>query len=375
MRQAEVSLGKTVSFSFLDEDVLVAAHRRGVPQSALVVVVLGNPPKENLGGVRELASLGAHVVVVGPEKDADLILAAMRAGAEEYLVEGADDEIRQSVAELALRNTGRALGRVTCVYPAKGGVGATAIASNLAGALHRSGDERVCLIDLDLHFGDVLSFLDLNGGYSISDVIANIRRLDRELLDSSLTHHASGIFVIAQSEKIEQAEAIGSQDITTLLTFLRQHFDHVVVDGLRGLDDTTVAALDECNRVLLVLTQDVPAVRNAQRCISIFERLDYPTEKISLVVNRFQRNSKISTDVIRDTTGMPVEVLVANDFAALIKSINRGVLLADESPKSRLTKSIDGIVPLVRGVPEVAARRRGFFGGLLGRKAAVDGAQ
>lgn len=374
-RRLEKSLGRRFGIRFLGEDVSAVARDGEASQAALIILCVDGAPEAVLQATRDLAEQEIRVLILGREKNADLILGAMRAGACEFIVDGRDEELRQAASDLVQRSSGEASGTVTCVFPAKGGVGATALATNLADALHRSGDERVCLLDLDLHFGDVLSFLDVQGAYSISDVIANIQRLDRELLDSSVTRHSSGVYLMAQSEKLDQAENISGDDIATLLGFLRQHYDQIVVDGLRGLNDVALAALDDCDRILLVVTQDVPAVRNAQRCISIFERLAYSLDKVTLIVNRFQRKSDISLDVISETAGVPAEVTIANDFAAVIKTINRGVMLSEEAPRSRLTKNIADLTPLIHGQRSVHIRRTGIFGAMFARKTVTDGAQ
>ena len=100
-------------------------------------------------------------------------------------------------------------------------------------------------------------------------------RLDRELLATSVTKHRSGINVLAQSSKVEEAEQIKAQDVAALLEFLRRNYDFVIVDGVRGFDELSLAALDGSQHVFLVLTQDVPAVRNGQRCLELFGRLQY----------------------------------------------------------------------------------------------------
>ena len=127
----------------------------------------------------------------------------MRAGAREFVLESDHEELRLAVRTHAkVSASGTEIGQVVTIFGAKGGVGATAIAVNLAGAMARRS-LRVCLVDLDLYLGDVLSFLDVAGTYSISDVLANMSRLDRDLLASSVTKHRSGINVLAQSSKVE----------------------------------------------------------------------------------------------------------------------------------------------------------------------------
>jgi pilus assembly protein CpaE len=230
----------------------------------------------------------------------------------------------------------------------------------------------VCLVDLNLHLGDVLSYMDVPGTYSITDLCANMSRLDDDLLRTSMIHHDSGVDVLAQSGKMEEAEQITAADVAALLSFLRRHYDRVVVDGVRAFDDISLAALDASQHVLMVLTQDVPAVRNGLRCLETFKRLNYDESKVRLVLNRHQKGSRITMDVVRDTLHMPVAHTISNDFASVIDAINRGLLLKDAAPRARLTHDIQGLLPLLAG-PGQQPVRRSFFGGLFGGKKAANG--
>jgi pilus assembly protein CpaE len=334
-------------------------------QPAVVVVSMSFDPDTAAELTQQITALGGRVVVVGPEKDPDLILTAMRSGAREYVVDRDAQDLRRAIRAQA-RPSEQGQGQVLSVFPAKGGVGATAVATNLAGALQRAG-HRVCLLDLNLHLGDVLSFLDLPGTFSITDVIANMKRLDRDLLDTSITRHTSGVRVLAQSGKVEEAEHVKGSDISALVDFLRQHYDRVVIDGLRGFDEIALAALDASNFVLMVLTQDVPAVRNTQRCLDLFRRLGYEGDRVLLILNRYLKGSKITSEVITDALGVAPSHLLANDFAAVISAINRGNLLIESAPRSKLTRDIDELVPLIGGDRRRNRPKSGFFDTLLGR--------
>jgi pilus assembly protein CpaE len=292
----------------------------------------------------------------------------MRAGAREFLLDSDGEGLRRAVKEQGKSSEPQAAGgTIITLFPARGGVGATSLATNLAHAMQAAG-ERVCLVDLDLHLGDVLSFLDLPGTYSITDVLANMARLDRELLDASIARHASGIRVLAQSGKVEEADRVRPPEVSQLLGFLRRNYGVVLVDGVRGFDEMALAALDASQRILVVLTQDVPAVRNAKRCIDLYHRLGYSDGKLTLVLNRHQKNPEITPKVIEDMVGLPVAHTLSNDFGAAMESMNRGVPLHSVAPRSRLTKDIEKLVPLLieRGRNET---RPSFLRNLLSRRA------
>ena len=348
---------------------LIADEYRSVNPGAAIVAVRSDTP-QRFGLIHNISAAGGVVIVVSETKDPELILRSMRAGAREFVLDSDHEELRLAVRTHAkVTYGGGEIGQVVTIFGAKGGVGATAIATNLAGAMQRRS-LRTCLVDLDLYLGDVLAFLDIPGSYSITDVLANMSRLDRELLATSVTKHRSGISVLAQSSKVEEAEQIKAPEIAALLEFLRRNYDFVIVDGVRGFDELSLAALDSSQHVFMTLTQDVPAVRNGQRCLELFGRLQYDQGRIKLLLNRYQKASKITVDVVSETLGQQLTHTISNDFLLLIDAINRGVLLTEVAPRARITQDIEGLIPHL--LPEKAPRlrRQSLLGTLFGKKVA-----
>jgi pilus assembly protein CpaE len=347
----------------------IAEEYKSLNPGAAIVSVRSDTPAR-FGMIHNISAAGGVVIVVSEAKDPELILRSMRAGAREFVLESDHEELRMAVRTHAKLTFGAGeLGQVVTIFGAKGGVGATAIATNLAGAMQRRS-LRVCLVDLDLYLGDVLAFLDIPGSYSITDVLANMSRLDRDLLASSVTKHRSGINVLAQSSKVEEAEQIKGPDVAALLEFLRRNYDFVIVDGVRGFDEISLAALDGSQHVFMTLTQDVPAVRNGQRCLELFGRLQYDQGRVKLLLNRYLKASKISIEVVSETLGQPLTHTISNDFLLLIDAINRGLLLTEVAPRARITQDIEGLIPHLLPDRAPRLRRQSLLGTLFGKKVA-----
>jgi pilus assembly protein CpaE len=290
----------------------------------------------------------------------------MRAGAREFVVPGEGGELERVVGEQWRRLFAEEpAGRILTAFSVKGGLGATTLATNLAGVLAREG-KRVVLVDLDLQLGDVLVFLDAASRYTIADVLHNLKRLDHDLLLSSLTRHPSGMYLLAQSDRLDDADKVSAAQIGTLLSFLARHFEYVVCDGLRGFDELALAALDAAHHVLMIVAQDVPAVKNAQRCLDVMRRLGYGEDKLRLVVNRHQK-SEIDLQSIADTLATPVHGAVANDFVTVSRAINRGQLLADVAPRARVAEDLMRLGQQLTGVQK--RERKGFLRGLFSSSA------
>jgi pilus assembly protein CpaE len=359
--------------SFPDPRPALPTLQKALPVVAVVAVGESAPP-EAMELVREVARHGGHAVVLGTRKEPDVILAALRAGAREYLVRGEEPGIVATVQAILESSGALRLATVTAVVGAKGGLGATVLAAHLAGALHRSG-RRTCLADLDLDLGDVLTVLDLPGTYTLSDVAANARRLDRDLLDASVPRHRSGVWVLSESERVGAGDRLSAEGVSRVLRFVRHHYDDVVLDGLRDLGDVALAGLDAADRIVLVVTQEVPAVRNAQRCAALLRQLGHDGERLFLVVNRYQRSLPISRQVIEETVRLPVRAVVGNDFAGLSRAVNRGVLLFDEAPRSVVARDVAALAALLAGGSEGDAGRKPLLSKLLWPKAVLHGAQ
>ena len=353
----------------------VAGARAAVAQARPAVAVVAVTPTattERLALVRELAGRGVAVVILGTRKDPEVILAALRAGAREFLVPGEERQLERVVQELLEASGAVRLGSITAVVPAKGGMGATVVATHLAGALHRAG-KRVCVVDLDLELGDVLTFLDMAGTYTLADVAANMRRLDRDLLETSVPRHKSGVFVLSQSEKISDADRVDPGAIAQVLRFLRHHFDHIVLDGLRDFGDVPLAALEVAERILLLVTQEVPAVRNAQRKAELLRQLGFETGRLLVVVNRYQKSSPITRQVIEETVRLPVVATVGNDFEALSRSVNQGVLVWSEARRSAVARDVEALAAQLTGARPAAAPRPSLLQTLFPARTAVHG--
>ena len=133
-----------------------------------------------------------------------------------------------------------------------------------------------------------------------------------------------------------------------------------MIDGLRNFSEMSLIALDLADRILLTMTQDIPALKNTNRCLSIFRQLGYDQSKVKLVLNRYLKRGDLDKDAVADALGMQVEGTVSNDFPTVIKAINEGSLLVDVAPRAAVTKDIRALVPMIRGEPPAA--RKGLFG-------------
>jgi pilus assembly protein CpaE len=319
----------------------------------VAVIALGNAPENELRLVTRISAECPRTAVICASRDAspDLILRSIRAGAREFLrLPVIADEFKTVYARVsevcdAQPEAPKKRGRVVAVFSSKGGTGTTFIASNVAAAL---GAPTV-LVDLNLHAGDLGLFLGVEPKFSIADVVEHRERVDDSLLRSFLVPHSAKLSLLAAPREADSADDIEPEHVFQVLELLRERFDHVVIDPQHTFDAITLAALDQADDILLVLTLDIPAIRSTQRALKIFDRLGYPRHKIHIVVNRFSRQIDLDLRQVERFLGERVMGYVQSDYKTAVNSINLGRPLVESEPASKIAAELRQITSAVTG--------------------------
>jgi pilus assembly protein CpaE len=283
------------------------------PKPDLIILVLSPDTERVQETLRQFRATGAHVLAIGP-RDSNLILGAVRAGAQDYLEE--DDLPRGLSAALSRMSESVQehfpLGHLTTVLSASGGCGKTLVATNIAVTLAKAHGQ--CgLFDFDLVGSDVATFLGLKPRYTVADLCRGIDKLDRKMWEQSLLIHESCLSVLAGPESWDEARQINAEDLQKLLRFGRTAFSQVVVDlGPWFLSDRAPLLL-ESTTVLLLFRLDFAAVRNATRAVQFLNKIGVPSSNVQLAVIRYVKNSDISPSQAEAALGMKVRHFVPED--------------------------------------------------------------
>jgi pilus assembly protein CpaE len=295
-----------------------------------------------------------HVFMTAANRSPETILQAMRSGAEEFLMQPFDwpevvqclERMRQKIT-LRLVNS-RGQHALITVFSSKGGVGSTTVATNLAVALAAvQQPPSTCLVDLALQFGAVTSFLNLTPSYTILELTKSLQRIDSLSLDGSLINHTSGIRVLAEPARAEDASRITAEDIDQTLDILAQSFQFVVVDTPKEITEEVFSALVKAHLILFVIERPVPYLKNAHRALESFERLGIPLHKVRLVLNRHAANKLVSLESIEKTLATKVFWTLPNDYPTAVGALNQGVSILDLKPRSPLAKSYHGLARMM----------------------------
>ncbi len=343
-----------------------------------VIVALGNQPDAELRFVERVARECPQSAVICASRDSspDLILRSLRAGAREFLrLPVRADEfatVYQRTAEFCAvqPEAPKKRGRVISVFSSKGGTGTTFIATNVAAAFRAP----TVLLDLNLQAGDLGLFLGVEPKFSIADLVENRQRVDDQLLRSYLTPHSETLSLLAAPREADSADDIEAEHIFQVLEILRERHDYVVVDPQHTFDSITLAALDQSDEILLVLTLDIPAIRSTQRALQIFDRLGYPRHKLHIVVNRFSKQIDLDLRQVERFLGERVAGYVQSDYKTAVNSINLGQPLVESEPQSKVATELRQIASRFgAGAPlPVPETRRRLLGSFFKRDKAVS---
>ncbi|HYE64482.1 MAG TPA: AAA family ATPase [Pyrinomonadaceae bacterium] len=303
----------------------------------------------------------------------DLILRSMRAGAREFLRLPINTEELKTVLDRTIEfcagqtTAPKKKGRMIAVFSSKGGCGTSFIATNLAAA---TGAPTV-LADLNLQAGDLPLFLGIEPKYSIADLVENRARVDDALLASYVTPHSSKLSLLAAPREADAADEIEPEHVFEALERLRENFEYVVLDPQHTFDAITLAALDQSDDIVLVLTLDIPAIRSAQRALEIFDKLGYQRSKIRIVVNRWSKQIDIDLRQVEKFLGEPVAGFVPSDYQEAVTSINLGQPLVQSDPTSKIALEIKRVTATIVGesapVEDEHPQRRKLWSSLLRR--------
>lgn len=286
----------------------------------------------------------AQIVIVSVQSDTDYLRRAMLAGARDFLpkpppvdemvntIRRLGEMSRQREAMLAATPAPTATtggggrkggmdGKVITVYSPKGGVGKTTLAVNLAIAM-QDAENKVLVVDANRQFGDAGVFFYLQSKYSLVSLMD--QELEPDLINSVVAAHASGVKVLLAPPTPEDAELVTSSQLKKAVEGLRQFFSYIIVDTASVLSDVELSVFDASDRILLVATPDIPTLANVKKFFDLVEKLEYPPEKVVLVLNRVAKSGGITAASVAETIKHQVKAQVLADEKVLA-SINQGV--------------------------------------------------
>jgi pilus assembly protein CpaE len=333
------------------------------------VVILG--PSVNLTAASGLAETlrvsqpALSVILVRQRVDTSVLGDALRSGMREVVEQrdltGLSLAVRRGHAlydALTASQRGSdetAAGRLVTVFSAKGGVGKTTVSTNLAMSLSLLG-HRVCLVDLDLGSGDVAISLQLFPVHTIVDALALPGEIGPDELMPLLTKYSDNLWTLLAPNAPELHGSMERHLIGNILSQLKQSFDYVVVDSPPAFDDHVLQAFDQSDLLLLLLTLDIPALKNLKITLDTLHLLNFPREKYRILLNRADSKVGLTPVEVERTLKAKISASIPSSYD-VPASVNRGQAIVDSQPKHPISQIFMTIArDAIEAMPGVATR-------------------
>jgi pilus assembly protein CpaE len=321
-----------------------------------------------------------QIFAVSAYPEPEGIIAAMRAGCAEYLLKPVQHErVLDGLARVETKQKERARpkirGKVITLVGAKGGTGVTTLALHLALELGQEGKRKCLLVDQHPALGDASLYLGTGRHqYSFYELASNRDRLDEDLLKGFLLHHSSGLHLLDSPETVDAFPGAPPSAVEQTLAFLADIYQFVVVDCPPGLTEGTLACIATSDRVAIVMTAELPSVRNTVRYIEHLSKLGYSSNTIQVVLNRSSKKGPLSDERIEKTLGRPISVRVPNNYNDVVRAINTGAPISNGN-RSDFTAAIQKWAQELAGhgsgnataLAATAVQSRSGMRGLFGR--------
>jgi pilus assembly protein CpaE len=292
------------------------------------------------------ASPSTEIFLTSAYADSEVLLEVLRAGVKEFIPQPINRaELEEALLRFKERHREKKpapvkRGKLITIIGSKGGVGTTTIAVNLAVSLLQVNPDRsVVLVDLNPQFGDAALFLDMEPAHTMGDVAKNIGRLDETFLMSILSKHSSGLYLLPSANAVEEIGLLTPEAAEKTLELLQTMFDYVVIDSGESLAETTLATLNISPTIFLVCTLTLPVLRNTKRLLNILSHLHYPTDNISIIVNRYEKHTEVSLKDMEEVLGRKAAWMIPNDYFTTMNAINKGQPLFAISGRADVTKN------------------------------------
>jgi len=342
----------------------------------VVLMDINMPDIDGIAATEQIRHKSPHIqiIILSVQSDQNYMRRAMLAGARDFLTKPPmGDELISAIrraAEVARLErsknaqgrsgsvasmmpvmsgpAGFAQGKLITMYSSKGGVGTTTLAVNLAIALHND-DTRVVLVDGNLQFGDVAVFVNEQGKNTLVEIAPRVDELDAEIVqDIMIKHEASGIHILAAPQRPEQAENISPEQFAKVISFLRRLYAYIVIDTTPTLTDITLTAIDNSDVIVLVTTQEIPAIKNARLFLDLLQTMGIGRERIVFAMNKFDKRIAITPQRVSENLKQEIAVVIPLDERIVIPAVNRGVPFILENKAQPVGRGIFALAESVR---------------------------
>lgn len=342
-------------------------------QSIIIINLTTNGLKE-LQFLNDLDRKKPAIIIIGDQKNIDLLSQAIRAGVKDFIdysdyeskLDGVFCNIKKHITHVYNKNN---IKRLNAIINAKGGSGASFIASNVAYVLSKEAHAKVALVDLDLQFGSLGLNFDKIPKYSIAEALNAIDDLDSISLEAYMSKYNENLSLLLPSPSdILLPGEIDVSNLKKLLELLQINYSQIIVDLPRLIDPVSSMIMEQADQITLVMQQSLAQFRDGRRLIQILNKdLDVPLDKISIVVNRYDPKNSLRIEDLKNIVSNNKVYTIANDFELVATASNLGVPLCESSANSKIAQDIKelaknlGKIEFQDGRKNLLSRFRAFW--------------
>ncbi|HVN54305.1 MAG TPA: response regulator [Anaerolineaceae bacterium] len=331
----------------MDGIAATEAIRKKVPFSQIVILSVQGDPNY----MRRAMLAGARDFLTKPPMVDELSAAIHRAGA---MAREEKTKVLQSApagggdGTQAAPGGAHSRGKIIVVYSPKGGTGSTTIATNLAISLHND-ETRVALVDGNLQFGDVAVFLNEQGKNSVIDLTSRADELDPDIIEEVMVNHTgSGLQILAAPSKPEMADKVASDQFGKVLQYLRTIYSYIVVDTSSYLTEVVLSAMEVADILVLLTTQDIPAIKNAKAFLTLADGFKFSRQRIVFIMNRFDKRISIAPEKVGESLRQEIAAIIPLDEKIVVNAVNRGVPFMLDNKSQPIGRSLLALAELIR---------------------------
>lgn len=294
------------------------------------------------------------VIALSTSTDPETILAAIRAGANEYLYPPLSAGLQRALLRIGAdrlkqRGGAHASGKTLGFFSAKGGSGATTIATHVAVELQRITSQDVLLADFDIEMGLLGFLMKAKTPYSVLDAAKNTHRLDVSYWKALISNGRPNLEVIAAPGTAALREQVSPEQFRHVLRFTRSVYDWVVADLGRSLNLLNLNLLEDLDQAFLVATLDVLSLHQAKNTVQTLLNFGYSPKRLNLILNRMPKQPDLTPSEVQKVLGLPLYATLPNNYPELYEAYSEGTLL---NAASDLGKHFTKIAHKIAGIPE-----------------------
>jgi pilus assembly protein CpaE len=321
------------------------AIRKKIPFTQIVILSVQNDPKY----MQRAMMAGARAFLSKPPTVDELISTIHQVG-KMAAEEKAKIALVQKLQSGSGGKFGAALthGKVITVYGPKGGVGTTTIATNLAVAL-QGPDSKVVIVDGNLQYGDVAVFHNEQPRNTILDLTPRASELDPEIIDEVLIlHEKSGVHILAAPPRPEMAEQVNPEQFIHVIKFLKTIYNYIVIDTETHLTETVISALDASDVIVMVVTQEIPAIKNAKSFLTLIDQFQIGRARVICIMNKNDKRISLLPERVGESLKQEIVAVIPLEEKIVVNSVNSGVPFMVDNKIQPIGKAISGLVETIK---------------------------